>query len=732
MAKPKLGATYKNFKDIKARVERGLRGITSETEEILLPKDTGEELDDVLSSIIKTFAKGENSSISDINGNYNADMTLGNFIDMQFSNDRYKDILLNSMMSNTIDKIIEQQFMIRNMPQVNKVINSMTNATMSPSTQTRDTNEIKIKDSTYSASDVRVVLERKKFNKKERVCITNAYSYGAGFMMIYPYKEMACDILTNADVAHKKGYVDPNLFMAAKLSDTEKEIAKQLYGESFINEAEVIEEEMFSEANISDMLRNQIGHTEAKRNEFNKSIELIQESMNLSIDTTSQMESAVEKRFFSESPLNTEAAYEFKSALFAEAGCREIDIKRLKNLNGAYVKALEAEKTIPVYINDELVGVYYIDYDTDFSDQQFNLKKRDRFGARRRLSTLGHVGINADIKESIVNVLKRQLDEKFLANNKHVLASVDKIVRDARLDTVAQNFMIRWVPKKYVVEYANDDRRSQIAMVEPLIICWIILFRHYMMKKIFYEKDIRYIKYLVSEGDDNFGNQGFKALQAVRSMVPAPADILNYRVANSSQMAGNKIAIPVTRDGTAPFTMEKIEGQKPGEEDFADLMKLQGIITEEIGINWNMLDPASPTETATQIIASREDKAEMILNKQILFNPAKTEAINKIMEYETGVKDLKIEAKFPELKVIKNNIFADYNEKINGKLDSMIVNALPTAPDAKKAYVRSKLYKYYMSTVMDVDMIEEFSEQYEYDLKFGLIKDGTQAEGGEE
>lgn len=718
MAPPKkIGIQEKNFIDIKNRLERLIRGVSSKTEEKLLPNDAGDVLDDILGAFKKTYDKGDNKSISEIRGKIDDNTVISDFIDAQFNQDRYKEAILNNIMHNTIDKIREQQFMIRNMPQISKVITSMVNSIMSPSTQTNETTEIYMRHREITPKDVMDILTEKKYQEKERKCVINGLSYGAGFLMIYPYREMAANILDMANIAKAQTTVNPNLMQAAYLSENKKLISEALYGST--GEIKADDDIEFSEAHINTFLKY-ASNTYSKKSIDDK-IQLISECVNNgeydNYDTS--ITSLVTERFFTESPIDNPAIYQFKDRLFGESG-RNVDMKKLKGMKGAYVKALEEDKTIPVYINNELVGVYYVDYDTDFSEARPDLKRLDRFSSKvnSKLSSLTTLGIAGDIKEAIIRVLKGKLDERFLMNNKHVLPSIEKLVRDTKLDYLDEHFMIRWIPKKYVVEFANHDRKSQIANVEPFITCWIILFRHYMMRKLFYEKDLRYIKYLVSDGDDDFASQGFRALQAAKSIIPSPADILNYRNMTLSIINSNRVAIPSTRDGATPFTMEKLDGQKPDEYIMDDLIRLQSIITEEIGFNYNMLDPATQSETATQIIATREDKAELIINKQIQFNMAKSEAINKILKYELELNDLEIFVRFPEVKVQKQAIFTDFSEKLNAQLDN-IINNLGIVEPGEMAHVRAGLYRKYVSTKINLTDVDELREEYKFKMALG-------------
>ena len=71
------------------------------------------------------------------------------------------------------------------------------------------------------------------------------------------------------------------------------------------------------------------------------------------------------------------------------------------------------------------------------------------------------------IKEEIVNILKDEVDEKFLAVNKHVIASIDSLMKDMKRSNT--EFRIRFIPADYLVEFTNYYRQSQMALVESLL-----------------------------------------------------------------------------------------------------------------------------------------------------------------------------------------------------------------------------------------------------------------------
>lgn len=732
----KVGLMEKNFKDIKSRLERIVRGITQDTEDKLLPKDTGDELDDLLGSLIKTFDKGENKSISEIIGKHNGD-SLSDIIDAQFNSDVYKSTIITNIMYASIDRIREQQYMIRNMPQISKVIKAMTNSIMSPSTQSNETSEIMVKHATIGNKDVMDLLKLKKFQEKERKCIINALSYGAGFMQIYPYADMAEDILDIGGIATSTKELKDHRNKLILASDIDSLMMTDFYGESFqVNNDTPDIDGSISIKDIRKGISNILYH-ECDNQSLDKDVELISESLknNNYDEYDSRVSNLVRKRFFSENLITQDVACSFIDSItgsenvgdFYNEANRMVDKRKLKNIKGAYVKVLEEDKFIPVYLNQELVGGYYIDYDTDFSENTplytANRRNLSQFSRRRnyKLNQLTTMGVAGDIKEAIAKLLKDEMDERFLSNNKHVLATIEKIMRDTKLDSIEEYFMIRWIPKKYIVEYKNDDRESQLANVEPLVICWITLWRHYMLRKVFYERDLRYIKFLVTDGDDDFQGQGMRALQMWRTMQPSPADVYSYRNTTMSISNTNKFAMPMTRDGLTPLTIDKIEGQKPDDNIFDELVRLASIITDEVGFSYTMLDPSTSVETATQLIASREDKAEMIINKQILFNEPKSEAINKIAKYEWGHNDLDIYARFPEIRVMKQGIFADMSDKLNAKLDLIMNNMYAKEMESDKEkvlYMRKELFKYYISTIIDIPYIEKLEEQYKYNRVF--------------
>ena len=690
------------FNELINKLNLKITGFSADTEDKFLTVNP--EKPEILDILYKTFNYTDNSSITDVNWKKDG-KDLKKVIYDKFNSDLIKQNIHANIQFYNADKIREQLYLLRYMPQVKKIIDAKINAVMSPNTHTRDRVDVKLKSNNILISDIQRIMVAKESDRIIKETLTASYNHGAAFIYIYPYSELAKDILSMQNTA---------LFQA-----TDNTTGSLLFGESF------------DELKLKDTAPDEIVLTDKGLSNILR--------VRTSTTLFSEAVGGKPKSKILYDPMMSDVAPEFKAkfsngTLFKEdigivnelkKNTALVEGKKKKNkldsIVGCHVKKLDNAKVIPIYLNEHyLLGVYYVESTENAYEAMstgYNLLEGN---------TNNNIRLDMRLKLDIISEMKSEISEKFLIDNKAILHNLDSILRDV---SIIPETKIRFIPKEYIVEFPHHERVSAINDVEPYMHYFINLFKNYIFKKLFYEKD-KIITYYNVDGDDDMTALAYDAMEIVKRMYPSPADILNLREIHSSLENIHNIFIPKSPQGNKAVEFELKEGQKAVEGEFEDLLKIESMVTTLMGYNFSMLDPSVNTDFALNIIATDANKAEAVLVDQTHYNKYLQELYDKIMMYEIPGKSVDMDVKFPEQRILKMNIFNDMFTNISTRVDTVVSNLNASDSDEKKSFIKKKLFADLASTMMDMDEYEGY--EAEYDREVARNADGsTKAEDDE-
>ena len=689
-----------NFQNISDAVSRKITGMSKDNMDKYLKTDDNMDADAVISKLMRQYSMDDDAPLTKIRGRQGPNK-LSDAMYEKMTYDSMKDTLTYTALNQTAEKVHEQQYIKKYVPQTTKVIDMQVKMIMSPTTQSRQNFDVEIfGDIGMTNGEITALMERKKFTDHVSESLENALSHGCGFMFIYPYKKMAEDILQIAGITKEKTGGKPapggrTLFKESIDQRTQRPmlgIDKGFLTGELLPQISLLHDEIYSEA---EMINDPLKKTKSE--------------------------------YYSESPITPDVMSGFRMKMDRTPECySEADGSYyLKRINGCHVEVLDNAKTVPIYINNELVGIYVVE------TNPYNAMKNTpnpNTPALNNNNTGYRAGITLDIelKENMAKIIRESLSAKFLADNKHVLASIDRIFRDVEKTNGGEQMRVRFIPGEYIVEFANFHRASQLNIVEPLAHYWALLMKNWVFTKTFYEKDKIVTQFRV-DYDDDISSQAYRAQQALENIVPSPADILNLRKMYTGMINSHRIMVPVSRNGVKPFEIDRIEGQKTADGYYDDMTKLGSLITELMGFSYNLLDPSANADFAIQILSADANKAEQITSLQKRFNPSLNEAFKKILMFELGddVDLTNVHVKFPEQRQLKTQVFNDNISKIDERIKLIVSNVL--GEDADKGlsqYMTEELFLEYASIYVDVDKITSIKKRWEM-IKNTKTKDGT-------
>ena len=643
------------------------------------------QIPEVINSLTKSFNIDYDKSITNVNWKKGKE-DLNQILEHKLNDALIKEVLYDNMSSYSNEKLREHLYIRRYMPQVERVLSAKVDAVMSPNTQTRERIDIELLSGTKTLLDIKNALEEVQINKVVQETLLASYSHGAAFVYVYPYSELAQDIMSIKDEA---------LFSASISSDDKA----RLFGESWETDPGLTKEGLVKLARFKLSAYSDY-YSESETGEANAKL--------ISKDSAlSTVYSKIVNDYDEDDFLIKESN---ASADILVTNSNKTKMKKIKNMTGCHVKKLDNLRCIPIYISDELIGVYYI----DSLDHYASMNNRASMMATSKTGGLHSSGIPLEmkIKLDIIKEMKSEISEKFLFDNKNILVSLDQILKDTATDT---KYKIRFIPRKYLVEFPHHMRISNIQIVESLALWWIDLMKNYVFKKLFYEKD-KFITYYTVDKNDDVSSLAYRTVDAMRNLVPNPADILNIKRKHTSLVNLHSIVIPQTPNKTRPIEFDVKEGQKAVVDEFEDLLKLQSQVTELLGFNYNALDPSANTDFALNIVASDQNKAETILVDQAHYNRFLNELVNKITSFKFPDADVKVKAVFPEQRVLKSQMMSDQLTQITGRIDSIVKYMASDKYESDKGYneyMTRALFIDYASMVFDTSKYLKYEEEYE-------------------
>lgn len=647
---------------------------------------TNSQVPEVIGSLTKSFNIEYDKSVTNVNWKKGKE-DLNELLENKLNDVLIKEVLYENMNSYTNEKLREHLYIRRYMPQVERVLTAKVDAVMSPNTQTRERVDIELMSGDKTLLDIKNALEEVQLNKITQETLLASYSHGAAFVYVYPYSEIANDIMNLKDEA----------LFSATIGDDKKSM---LFGESWQTSPELTKEGLVTLAKFKLSAYSDY-YSESSADGIPRAKLISKDSAIASVYST------IVNTYDSDDILIKESSS--ADGLLVTTSNKN-KMKKIKNLTGCHVKKLDNLRCIPIYIADELIGVYYI----DSLDHYASMNNRASMMATSKTGGLHTSGIPLEmkIKLDIIKEMKTEISEKFLFDNKNILVSLDQILKDTAMDT---RYKIRFIPRKYLVEFPHHMRVSNIQIVESLALWWIDLMKNYVFKKLFYEKD-KFITYYTVDKNDDISGLAYRTVDAMRNLVPNPADILNIKRKHTSLVNLHSIVIPQTPNKNRPVEFEVKEGQKAVVDEFEDLLKLQSQVTELLGFNYNALDPSANTDFALNIIASDQNKAETILVDQAHYNRYLNELVNKILGFKFPNTDCKVKATFPEQRVLKSQMMSDQLTQITSRIDAIVKYMASDKYEDDKGYtsfMQRALLKEYASMVFDSVKYEKYEEEYE-------------------
>lgn len=675
--------------------------------------------------------------------------------------------------------IREFNFMLTQMPQLFTTLSSMAHHIMSPDNYNNEPLEMDIyvgENSDITEGDIRSTLTEKNLYKLIKDSIRDSLCLGYRYLEVVPLAEVADKLVSRISKLQQKkkemsGNNPMNMYSTSFLHnlntkpspkrDTEDLV---LYGESgnvvipkdFVN----MYRETYTSGDIgrnelSSMLYDAVNEV-IGIGDYNKQVKMYSESYKK--EPSSQgFQELLASHFFSESPYSIESrdaiAYKVHCKLM---GCNEeeegassfyrtvyaeddesfkkalISLKKnkgknrrtkIKDLTGCHVNILDDEKTYPIIVNKEEIGVYVIDTYQDIAfAKTFSVNINNVLGSSKFSDQADYKDnplVRRDIINGLASLISKHLDANFVTDNRRTLAAIKELLDEK--DLYNMQFRIRWIPRKHLVPFHAQDNnnglgKSRLLYARIPIIFWIYLNQSKLLTKLFYEKDKLVIKYRTTFAQSLY-NDRQDAMEIFTNLFPLPSELLDFTRVNACLGTIGRILIPVDKQGNELFQVDRIEGQKYDTSNDDYMGELEKTIELLLGFPMKSIYNAEDKyEYATSIIAQDGRLTQLITDMQVHYTPMATELATKIARYETGSDDVFVEIHFPSPKLLVKSIsdesLAKFSENIDNNIKLYYGEDKNGLTPEKELFIKRELIKELYPSYDNTDLMTKIEEKW--------------------
>lgn len=602
----------------------------------------------------------------------------------------------------------EYNYICAQMPQLLWAIESKVDNILSPDGITKSylSFDVTKGEEKITESDIRDLAQAKDLEEFLKETIVQTFISGTKYIYTVPYKKIARRILKNYGEKRGKMVKDsPDLSSSPSHNNITKE-----------------EEELFRES-----------LTEVVYDDDGDDIEYFKESINLDDEVDQEI-------VFTEDYLLGEAKDEIA---FMINECKEELIKNYDflqddfsddfdgeklfsearkpfyNLTGCHIDLLDNQRCIPVVINREVIGVYYIENKEYFSseDAAFNISNMtgtghvaDTYDRERRE---GNIMRRKTIIKKVADIIDRNLNKRFIKKNRKILNTVESVLDEN--EYFRDDLKIRFIPRKYLVPFTvNKDNeglgRSQVHRARIMAHLWILLNYSNAMNKFFHEKDKILIEAKSSVSTD-ISSMANRALKSVTDIYPLPNQLLDITETHGRLADVGRVIVPVSKNGNKAFEIDKVPGQER-EQDYEFKNELEQIATTLVGTPYSLLDINSNTDYATNLLSQDKREVQKSISFQIQLEKPISEFFTKLVKYEKDI-DAKIHAKLPTPKGLsedkQNQVIRDLEDKIQTIVDNILGQ---DADPELRAHLQKELFKKETSAKIDWNQVEKIVDKF--------------------
>lgn len=401
------------------------------------------------------------------------------------------------------------------------------------------------------------------------------------------------------------------------------------------------------------------------------------------------------------------------------------DIKSKLKVNGCIIKSLEPEYTYPIYIEDILIGYYYIK-PTTLSNTNEDYKMSTLFGPSMVGDSINNNQANDEILKSIASQISENIDLAFINNNVELKKEIYMMLKYNDIYNDGSNIVdmnVSFIPAEDIIHFRykeNPKTHRGISELYDGIIpakLWIMLNTTTALgnatrgqdKRVYYVKnqvDTNVSRTLMNVVDQiKRGNFGIRQIESINNVLGILGKF-------------NDFVIPVGPSGDSPVQFDILQGQT------FELPQDQMQALEESAISSIMpieiVNSANNIEFAIRYTMTNGRLLRDILKTQSIFEKHISKFITKIYncEYEENVS---IEMRLPIPTYLMLTQTSQIIQTTTGYLDPITEIEMSDIEDDKiKALFKQKYMRKLLNGYVDYELIDNIKKEINAE---SIIKD---------
>lgn len=534
-------------------------------------------------------------------------------------------------------------------------------------------------------------------------CYTEALEYGEGYLYAIPFAKVFDDLqkyrLTDNN-NRKNPKSDNNLFNSSNIlrgygygesaeislhdtivmeSDAAKNKNANVFTESEVQEfsplyhkydnniPEDIIEKRKSEDEKMDAILEQITHN-IRYIENDIAVPVIEESAH-------DLLALYEARYKESSP---ECVQEVKTFFETTMDNGGVD-PSFQNIQGIYLRPLPSTKVIPIRIDREIVGYYYIS-DLTRPEETGDRKNSGLSGYTLRSPSLGYDTFKPDqmFCDRLANKIINNFNIKFMRNNTALHQQIVAILQSHKFNDAMMRFI--FIPAEHVIPFVinKDGSGKGHSILEP----GLVTARMYMFLKLYsilYQinnSQVRIYNVRWSGMDKNYKKLIQETIRKFAQRRITANDIFNYRDGMNKVNGCSELVMPVGTADKAPITFETLDPvQAPINTDLMNELKNEAINSQPVPSLYIRSGEQSEVEFAKENELADTKFNTYISSIKLNLNPPSTRLYRKILRWETDIEpdilmDLQFVLRVPNAKTL--NVTIEMVNNFNSLCDILI------------------------------------------------------------
>lgn len=314
--------------------------------------------------------------------------------------------------------------------------------------------------------------------------------------------------------------------------------------------------------------------------------------------------------------------------------------KEFQNIKGVYIKVINGTKMIPIRVDRNIIGYYYI---SDLTRPEENGERKNNGASSYTLRTpsVGYDTFSPDrmFCEKLANKIINGFNLKFMRDNTALHQQIVSILESHKFNESLMRFI--FIPAEHVVQCSinRDSNGKGHSMLEP----GLVSARMYMFLKLYsilYQinnSEVRVINLNLSGIDKDYKRFVQDTVRKFSARRVTANDIFNYRSSMTKVSGGSELVMPVGTANKPPLTFETIPASSvPINNDLLENQKNEAINANPVPSAMvqgamSELDFAKEVELANTRFKSFISSTKIDLNRDI------SKLYRKVLRWETDI-----------------------------------------------------------------------------------------------